>query len=148
MKKLGLGLVIVVIALMVAGTGYALFSATARGGASRLEAGTVAIEVVGEPVDLSGIAPGDRGEVVFEVVNTGTLPLSFLLDVEKGGTLFEGGNPVIVSYEVYSAQLAPGARSMVAVTWSFPQSAGNEYQGASGTFELVVTATQDVGAYP
>ena len=147
MKKLGLGLVIVVIALMVAGTGYALFSATARGGASRLEAGTVAIEVVGEPVNIGNLTPGSMGEALFEIHNTGTLPVVYTVSWETSGGLFEGENPVELG-SLRNGRIVPGGVNYIAVTWSFPQSAGNEYQGASGTFELVVTATQDVGAYP
>ena len=147
-KKLVYAVIIAAaVTLAVIGVATALFSMRATGPTNTMQAGTVEVLVTGDPVVLSGVAPGDKGIAEFQVENIGTLPVYYTVKWETTGALFEGVNPV----ELWSAsegRLQPGQTNTIAVQWLFPEQSGNEYQGASGTFTLVINAQQDVEAYP
>jgi len=147
MKKVYAVLIGLLMVALATSAVYALFSMTAKGATNRLEAGRVEVKVVGEPVSVGNITPGSQGEAVFEVHNVGTLPVIYTVSWETEGELFEGEHPVEL-WSSDSGRIKPGEVNWIAVTWNFPQQAGNEYQGASGTFMLVVNAQQDVGGYP
>jgi spore coat-associated protein N len=147
LKVLAVVVFVVVFALALARVVDALFSAMVKGSANRLQAGTVEVEVIGDPVNLSDISPGSQGEALFEVHNVGTLPVTYTVNWETSGALFEGANPIEL-WSLERGRLGVGEVAYIGVTWNFPAEAGNEYQGASGLFTLVVNAQQDVGGYP
>jgi len=151
MKKVLIVVIAVILtvafALSVDSIASALFNMVSKGADNQLQAGTLQVEVIGDPVDISGITPGTSGEANFEVRNTGTLPAVYMVNLETSGGLFEGNNPV-QAYVSDGGSIEPGAVGHIAVKWIFPEAAGNEYQGATGTFAVVINAQQDVGAYP
>ena len=148
MKTVGKLIIGLLLVGLVATGGYALFTDIARSGFSRLEAGVLSVEVEGEPVRLSGIVPGDAGEVVYKVTNTGTMAANISVTVETTGGLFEGDNPVGVHAQYRYSYLDVGHTTQITVWWSFPEIAGDDYQGAYGEFEIVVHAEQAIGGYP
>ncbi len=149
-KRVGAVLAGLLLVAIATGAGYALFSMTVRSGTSRLEAGKVEIALHGDAVSLAGIKPGDGGDAIFTVTNTGTLPVVYTFEVETAGELFEGINPVVIYTPAIptSPYLNVGSSSEIFLGWYMPEDAGNEYQGAAGEFTVVVTATQAIEAYP
>ena len=148
MKKRIVSVVLAVVLIaLTAGGVYALFSHMAKSAVNRLEAGKVEVTVIGDPIDLGGITPGSMDTVMFEIHNTGTLAVDYTIEYETTGALFEGDNPVQLG-SIYSGHMEVGEMHYIVVTWALPIGAGNEYNGASGTFQLVVHAQQALGGYP
>lgn len=148
MKKRIVSFVLAVVMLaLAAGVVYALFSHMAKSSVNRLEAGKVEVQVIGDPIDLGGITPGSMDTVMFELHNTGTLAVDYTIEYETSGALFEGENPVQLG-SLQSGHMEVGEMHYIVVTWALPIGAGNEYNGATGTFQLVVHAQQAVGGYP
>ena len=148
MKKRIVSFVLAVVMLaLAAGVVYALFSHMAKSAVNRLEAAKVEVQVIGDPIDLGGITPGSMDTVMFELHNTGTLAVDYTIEYETSGALFEGENPVQLG-SLQSGHMEVGEMHYIVVTWALPIGAGNEYNGATGTFQLVVHAQQAVGGYP
>jgi len=147
-KKTLIGIAIaLLLVLITVSVGYGLFSAVAKSKENRLQSGKVAVELSGEPVTLNNIQPGDRGEVFFEIKNTGTLPVVYTVNFETSGKLFEG-NSAVVLFGFEGKYLDVGETQHIPISWYFPEEAGDSYQGASGTFVVVVNAQQATNGYP
>lgn len=139
------GLLLVAI---VTGAGYALFSATVRSSTNRMKSGTVDVALHGGVSILYQISPGEWGYHEYKIKNTGNLPAIIQVDFDTKGQLFEGETPVELWTGYYHEHLAVGETKEIFVYWEMPIDAGNEYQGTTGEYTLVVTATQAIEAYP
>ena len=117
-------------------------------------------------ITVEAPAPGDSSAWEFAVTNSTRESTEVFVRISRvEGALFEGpvpgevavgaaGQPVSLAgapgvlLDAEFAQLAPlPARGELTVVGevSLPRSAGNEYQGASGTFTVQLAATRDVG---
>lgn len=141
-------------ATLIAGGTFALFTSTTSNNGNTFTAGTVSITdytggtVIGQDVNFSNLAPGDTKTLTMTVKNTGTLESWVKIDeaatkASRNGDLFWGGaNDVALTLDTKVVKLSPGASTTFNVTYTFPKGAGNEYQGKSGSFNVVVNAVQ------
>jgi spore coat-associated protein N len=150
-KKLGMAFLTTALgALLIAGGSFALFSDTATNAENTFTAGTVTLEagssVISPEQFISNLAPGDSGTIQVTVQNTGSLDAWVRVNEANsilGGALFEGDHPLQIHFEdVGYVLLGSGESTSVTVNYSFPLEAGNEYQGASGSFALSFDAVQ------
>lgn len=148
-------------AALVGGATFAWFTSSASNDNNQFTAGTVVLgvydnlsglEQTSPMFNLPSIAPGDKGSYVLKVTNTGSLALKYDMTLNKSiGGLFAGLNPVTV--KVFDASdneitlsdkrtLESGTSETLTVKWDFPQAATDEYQGATGTFNLGFNGVQ------
>ncbi len=139
-KKIVSILLVLVATLLIAGTAYALFTATVQSNPVRMKAAELHFELRGGYDMFLDVKPGDTGQVEFEIENTGTLDFEYVVTFFVSGTLFEGNTPLRLSAD--GGSLAAGESETIIVYWEMPYEAGNSYQGASGYFEIIVNAYQ------
>lgn len=149
-KKLGMALATTALGAMLIGGGtFALFSATAENSGNTFTTGSVAIDA-GSVAVFSGavyanLAPGDSGTATLTVTNTGTLEAFIKVDDidNLSGGLFDGGpNQLQITYDDSVKKVAPGGTATFDIHYLLPLDAGNEYQGETGTFDILVKAVQ------
>lgn len=142
----------------ISGGTFALFTAEASNTGNTFTAGTVVISdatggaALSTTSFISNLAPGDNETATLSVTNNGNLDAWVAIDSATNnnngiandniGDLFEGANPLTISYDTAPVRLAPGATATFNVGYSFPLAAGNEYQGDTGEVTFNVKAVQ------
>lgn len=147
---------IALMAALVGGATFALFTDTATNAGNTFTAGTLDISL-DKPdgtkyFDISNIAPGDSGSATVTVKNEGSLELRYDISTTLTGALAAAPNGLIVAIkDSVGNVIVPGDNNRVlaaegsenlTVEWKLPLAAGNEYQGTSATFGLTVSAEQ------
>lgn len=133
--------------LIAAGT-MALFTAEVSNEGNTFATGTLTIEDItggnGSAVfTVSNIAPGDDGDGVITIANTGSLDAWVRIqDVDTDGYLFDGDYPIELSYNEDAIRINAGQSYNFNVSWEFPLAAGNDYQGAAGEATFNFQAVQ------
>jgi len=139
-------MVIALVAALVGGATFAVFTSSSMNANNTFSAGTVEITLGTETTDavaMGNMAPGDVVAGSFVVENTGSLELYYVVTPIAGGALFAGANPAFVTVTANeNGVLAPGASATVAYTVTLPLAAGNEYQGVSGSLQFDINAVQ------
>jgi len=145
-------LVIALTAALIGGATMAIFTDTETSVGNTFSAGTVDITVgTSTLVANSGnMAPGDTRSGSFVVTNAGTLALRFDVSAVGSGDLFTvqgvapGNTPATVGGlgDDQNIVLAPGGTATVTFDVTLPLTAGNAYQGDSGTVTLTIVAEQ------
>jgi predicted ribosomally synthesized peptide with SipW-like signal peptide len=146
-------LVIALAAALVGGATMAWFTDTATNEANTFTAGN--LDVAAGPqtytVAINNMAPGDTINGSFTVTNTGTLNLKYKVTANTDGatnpnSLFRtGGATVTFTGGTETGTIAatdPDSLVTVTYTVALPSSAGNAFQGDSGTLSFTVDATQ------
>lgn len=158
-KRISMSLLAIgVISLVVSAASFALFSAQTANQQNTFTAGTVELGTVTGftcSVHAGGLAPGDSGNCAVSVTYTGSLEAWIGVTASGNGALFSGANPMaITSVTDGATALAQvggkyvigtrnnGESAAVTINYAFPLAAGNEYQGASGTVDLMFYAVQ------
>lgn len=152
-KKLLMAMGTMALAAMLISAGtFALFTAEAVNEGNTFATGTLTIEDItngeGGVFNVSNMAPGDSGEGAITIKNTGSLDAWVKVDsVDTEGALFEGNNPIALTYSSDVIKIKAGQSKSFDVNYSFPRAAGNEYQGAAGeatfNFKAVQTKNND-----
>lgn len=154
MKRILLSLATVgALSALITGASFALFTASTENENNTFTAGTVQLgEVTGFTcdVDADNLAPGDEGECTVSVTYSGSLDAWIGVEYLVEGELFEGEDPMQVSFDggydfegtYVLGKFADGEDATVTVKYVFPITAGDEYQGASGEIELSFKAVQ------
>lgn len=103
-------------------------------------------------VTLTNLAPGDTYSTTLSVMNTSAFPVEIGTLITKEGALFQGANPLQVSFSIvpgggepcpaHVGALPADSRVEVQVDVVFPIDAGNKYQLQSGSAMLFITATE------
>jgi len=147
-------LVIALTAALIGGATMAVFTDTETSVGNTFTAGTVDITVgtTTLAVNSGNMAPGDTRSGSFEVTNAGTLALRFDVTAVGAGALFTvqgdapGNTPATVALTANHTDvvLAPGGAATVTFDVTLPLTAGNAYQGDSGTVTLTIVAEQTV----
>lgn len=150
-------MIIGLVSALVGGATFAIFTDSAVNQNNTFTAGTLDIVLNNDTDDevtsfnVTDIKPGDSGSAIVNVKNNGSLALKYNMTITKNGDLFGGSNPIAITVKNSAGtvlnladfrDLAVGANEDLTVEWSFPSSAGNEYQGKSGTFDLTFNAEQ------
>ncbi|MDQ1001882.1 putative ribosomally synthesized peptide with SipW-like signal peptide [Neobacillus niacini] len=177
-KKMGAALLTTAMgAALIGGGTFALFTDAATNKNNTFSAGTLDINVSQTDiawtnedgsinVPFNNLAPGDKGELQFDVTNNGTLELRY--DVSGGysddadattpsfiqnktgedlvitvSRSIDGQNWTIVTpANEDDVVMAPNAVIKYKVNYSFPEAAGNTYQKAAGQYQLTFNAEQ------
>lgn len=142
---------VVLVAGLIGGATFALFTAQTTNQENTFTAGTLSISNANKTawhVDVANMAPGDVFEKVITVTNTGSLELEFAGTFARSGAIFQGATPAFV--ELFSAYgtLAPGATKDVTVRVSLPLGANNSYQTATGSLTITFNAFQTKNLTP
>ena len=139
-------LVIALSAALIGGATMALFTDTEANVGNSFAAGTVQIAVGATDVIVgaANMAPGDTRTGSFVVRNAGSLELRFSVSAVGNGDLFSGLTPatIVGLGNDQNIVLAPGASTTVTFDVTLPLTAGNAYQGDSGTVDLTISAVQ------
>lgn len=138
-------LMIALVAALVGGATFALFTDTTTNADNTFAAGTVDISAGAQTytVAINNMAPGDSIPGSFVVKNEGSLKLWYQVTSSAAGALFQGATPaVVVPPATEWAALDPGQSATISYNVSLPLAAGNEYQGVSGTLGFIVNAEQ------
>lgn len=160
-RKLTLSLMAVaLIAMLVSGATFALFSATTTNTTNTFTAGTVALGTPASTmIDVANIAPGDNNTATpytYAVTYTGSLDAWLGLTTTTSGAIFGGAYPLAItisdganSYLANAANQVVGTTAVTSgttknfsVTYSMPLLADNTYQSATGSLSLLVKAVQ------
>jgi len=153
-KQMGITLAIVALGAMLIGGGtFALFTDTATNAGNTFTAGTLVLEdvtdgtAVSQTVYFDNLAPGDSEPFFVTVRNNGTLDAWVKIDKDKTnesmvGELFAGDYPLEIGFDDTAVLVKAGEEVNLNLTYLFPLEADNTYQGASGSFDLVVQAVQ------
>jgi predicted ribosomally synthesized peptide with SipW-like signal peptide len=153
-KRLAMSLLTVgVVAGLVAGGTFALFSAQSENHSNTFTAGTVTLgeaSVLSCPILPGGLAPGDDGTCSMNITYTGSLDAWIGFTYAGSGALFGGDNPITIDNPSYVdngnkqvvGEFAQNGTANVTLNYHFPKAAGNEYQGADGTITVNFYAVQ------
>lgn len=154
-KQIGLAMATTALgATLLAGGSFALFTSNTTNTGNTFTAGTVSLQsltngpVASQAVFFNSLAPGDNGDVKLKVKNNGNLAEwvhinTTASDASKStGGLFGGANPLALTYESTAVLLQPGQEKEFNIHYNFPLAADNSYQGATGTFNVVVDGVQ------
>jgi spore coat-associated protein N len=139
--------------LVGVGSTFAFFTDTATNSSNTLNAGKVQIQDVtgkaafSQTLHFNNLAPGDSETANVSVQNTGNLDAWVYLDgpassQTESGALFQGAHPLAITFDSNPLLLHPGETKPLSVSYSLPRDAGNEYQNASGTMNIVIDAVQ------
>lgn len=150
-----------VVAALVSGVSFALFTSDAGNQSNTFTAGTVTLTQT--PAfscqTSNNMAPGDTDTCTYGVSYTGSLPAWIGADTTTSGSIFTGATPATVSItdsqptpQTYNDNLAnqlvgtsavnSGWTDTFTIAVTLPSGAGNTYQGESGTVSLDVHAVQ------
>lgn len=142
---------VVLVAGLISGATFALFTAQTGNQSNTFTAGTLSLSSVtpqgqvftaGMPVD--GLAPGDKGTGILTVKNEGSLDawVNIVTPLTGTGDLFGGSTPLVVT-EANGTKLIPAGQSRTFVlNWELPLAAGDSYQGKEGVITINVNGVQ------
>jgi len=176
-KKLLILVAFVAVGLASYGIARAYFSSKAPAtGTATFQAGTIDINIQQHPgynsvpFSMTNWMPGQTQDVVFDVVNSSTVPVNLVgsIDGTWGGTLgdkevhvmggyyWDGSDwaPLNIDshgnivYDDPSGKLGAGETATMKITAKFEETAGNEFQGETYTATLKVLAVQVGGELP
>jgi predicted ribosomally synthesized peptide with SipW-like signal peptide len=146
---------IVIGALLIGGATVAWFTSTAENTRNSFQSGTLNIKLDREQgnyyFDIHNIAPGDQDSQPIVVSNTGSLDLVYQISYTIAGVLAEGEHPLEIQIfniseecidQGFDRRLTSGQQEVLTITWKMPEEAGNEYQGGTAQFDLLVKASQ------
>lgn len=157
-KRLAMSLLAVaaISALVIGGT-FALFTASTTNQSNTFTAGTVTLDAhATNLVNVTNIAPGDSGTATYSVKYTGSLDAWLGLSTTLSGdlTTCDGGGKYTYSIsdgtKSYNANAAdqvikkvvPNETVTFTLTGALNLNAGNDCQGDSATFSMLVKAVQ------
>lgn len=139
-------MMIALVAALVGGATFALFTDTTTNADNTFAAGTVDISAGPQTynVAIDNMAPGDSIPGSFVVKNEGSLKLWYQVTSSATGDLFalDANHAVVVPPTTEWKALEPGQSDTVQYNVSLPLDAGNKYQGVSGTLSFTVNAEQ------
>lgn len=141
------------------GAAGAYFTSQAQVPDNVISAGTVTVstEPTSAAISMNGLAPGITVTKPLTVVNSGDLPVDYVVTAVKkagitdfynaltcrvssdGTTLYDGP---VATLKTTALPLAPGARSQVQFAMSLPATAGNDLAGDYVKLSLYVDAEQ------
>jgi hypothetical protein len=136
---------VILVAALVGGATFALFTAQSLNHTNNFTAGTLAIANADKTpwdVMVGNMAPGDVFEKTITVTNTGSLELEFAGTFSRTGAIFAGTNKALVDLLNGYGVLAPGASQDVTVRVTLPLAADNSYQTATGNVTVTFHAFQ------
>jgi|GEM_PF-796317 len=137
---------VVLVATLIGGATFALFTANTSNANNTFTAGTVKISNANKTTwsaNFDNMAPGDTVTKTITITNTGSLELEFAGRIEsRTGDLFQGANKATVALTNGYGTLASGAEQDVTVSVTLPLAAGEEYEGDTGNLTLVFYAWQ------
>jgi predicted ribosomally synthesized peptide with SipW-like signal peptide len=148
-------ILLVIGALLIGGATVAWFTSSAENTRNSFQSGTLDIKLDREQgnyyFNIQNIAPGDQGSQQVAISNKGSLDLVYQISFTIAGVLAEGENPLEIQLLNSSEEridtgserrLASGQQEPLTITWKMPEEAGNEYQGGTARFDLLVNASQ------
>ncbi|MCB2202516.1 M73 family metallopeptidase [bacterium] len=148
-------LLTIVGALLIGGATMAWFTSEDTNEDNSFAAGTLEISLDKDNgqkyFDIKNIQPGDHGATELTVSNVGSLALNFNFSLTKESGLFDGKKPLVIvitdrSNKVVDPEaihnLQAGSEETYTISWSMPEGASNDYQGASGRLGIGVYAEQ------
>ncbi|MCW3490441.1 CalY family protein [Dethiobacter alkaliphilus] len=140
-------MVIALVAALVGGATFAVFTDSSSNTANTFSAGTVELTIGTETTDavaLDNMAPGDVISGSFAVENTGSLELYYVVSANASGDLFglDADAAVVTITEGGSGVLDSDETAVVSYTVELPLAAGDNYQGVSGDLQFDVEAVQ------
>lgn len=156
MNKIFASLLMIGLVLGVAGAGtWAVFTDGASSTGNTFTAGTLEVTLT-EPgawsAGFNNMKPGETKTFSITVNSVGTLPLNYDVGTVLGGVLAGGVTPVAVTgVRIDGAAATSGsldaiggadASDEIQIDVTMPVSAGNDYQGQSGTLSVTVNAVQ------
>lgn len=142
---------IFLVAALVGGATFALFTDTSTNANNTFAAGTVIVGLtdasfVTDNFNIDNIAPGDEISGSFTITNDGSLDQWYQIIPNIDGDLFAGETPATVTFDDYTAEdwveLASGESVVVSFVVQLPFEADNSYQEAGGTLSFTVNAQQ------
>ena len=154
-KKFFVSIFVVGLVASLAGAGvYAVFTDAETSAGNVFTAGTVTISLGDSSwsTGFDNMKPGDTATFAITVGNEGTLPLDYTVTWTLGGDLSVGTDPCFVNQiRIDGAVTASDSLSVagqgdrydtIEIDVKMPLSAGDWYQGRSGTLDVTVSATQ------
>lgn len=139
-------MMIALVAALVGGATFALFTDTTTNANNTFAAGTVKISAGTQTytVAVDNMAPGDSIPGSFVVKNEGSLKLWYQVTSSATGDLFtlDANHAVVVPPTTEWETLDPGQSATISYNVTLPLEAGNDYQGKTGTLSFTVNATQ------
>ena len=146
MKLMSSLMTIGLVSALIGGATFAQFTATASNANNTFKAGTLVVAAGQQQynVNLDNLKPGETVSGSFTVSNTGTLPLNYTVSPTTSGNLFtfDDNHAYVTITSNGQGILDPEGSQTVEYTVTFPQDAGNDYQGATGTLTFTVNANQ------
>lgn len=136
---------------LIGGTTFALFSASSSNNQNVFTAGRLSIDANSESAStqkiFSNLAPGDSGNDSITVTNTGTLGAWVYINdaatrAQESGTLFSGNHPLTLQYSTLPVFIPSQGTHTFQIGYTLPLAAGNAYQKADGTANIVFDAVQ------
>ncbi len=154
-KKFFIAFFFIGIVASLAGAGvYAVFTDSQSSTGNVFTAGTVAISLGDSSwsTGFDNMKPGDTVTFAITVGNEGTLPLDYTVTWTLGGDLSLGTDPcfvnqiridgVVTASDSLSVAGQGDRYDTIEIDVKMPLTAGNWYQGRSGTLDVTVSATQ------
>ncbi|MBS3887187.1 MAG: SipW-dependent-type signal peptide-containing protein [Dethiobacter sp.] len=138
-------MVIALAAALVGGATMAWFTSQATNPANTFSAGTLIVGAGSQTyaVPIGNMAPGDVISGSFLVSNAGTLDLKYMTTAATTGALFGAGGASVAFTANDTGTIAAGGPAVtVSYTVTLPTTAGNAFQGNTGTLAFTVDATQ------
>lgn len=148
-KKMAVSFMIMaLVCALVGGATFAYFTDSSTNVGNSFAAGTVNINA-GESTQtnttvLTNIAPGYSSTGTFAIANTSTLPIKVKVTaLQSTGGIWATGGLVLSGVPTDWITIAPAATSTpITYTLNMSTTAGNAFQGASGTLAFKVDAVQ------
>jgi len=141
-------MIIGLVAALMAGATYAVFTSTSTNEGNIFETGNLEVaagdQVYGGEIEVDNMAPGDEIEGSFVVSNSGSLELYYKVTAIVDGDLFEldDNHAYVAEINNQTGVLAPEGSATVTYKIVFPEEAGDNYQGVGGTLKFKVDAVQ------
>jgi predicted ribosomally synthesized peptide with SipW-like signal peptide len=136
-------------AALIGGGSYALFTAEAVNSGNTFTTGGVTIDDVNSTLTATqyfdNLAPGDSEGWTVTIENKDTLD-AWVRVADNGytlsGDLFSGATPLTIAGNTQVVKIDAGQSKTFNFTYSFPEGAGNEYQGDTGELDIKFIAVQ------
>lgn len=144
-KKIMVSLMMIaLVATLIGGATFAIFTDTATNTNNTFSAGTLDVNALNQAitVPIDNIAPGDTISGSFVVENNCSLDMWYRVKANVGGSLFAGATPAVVEFDPANGGLASDVDQTVNFSVKLPVAADNTYQAAEGTLSFTVDAQQ------
>ena len=137
MKRLMIGIMMVVFAFSFVGGASALFSDSEFGGAVS-NAGSLEILLGQDDLPNVELRPGMPAQYMIEIKNLGTIPLEYEVYASVEGSLAG----IVTVDEVPGGTIGKGNFKKVFVTFTLPAGIDSAYKGSTGELRISVEAEQ------